>query len=182
MTEIEVPLEKVHEDMHHALHGEANRMMLFGALLSCILAVFAAISALMDGHYANESMLMQIKSSDQWSFYQAKGIKSAITELKISLAQRDPKPDEKIIQSLNEKFEGYKKDQEEIKEKAQEKEQEGQMLLHKHEKLATAVTFFQVAIAMTAIAVLAKRNQFMYVSGVLGLIGLVFLCLGFGNM
>lgn len=51
-------------------------------------------------------------------------------------------------------------------------------LLHKHERLATSVTFFQIAIALTAIAVLARRGQFMSFPGLLGLCGLGYLAFG----
>jgi heme/copper-type cytochrome/quinol oxidase subunit 4 len=180
MTEIEVPIEKIQEDIHHAVEhgGSDNRMMMAGALLSAILAVFAAISALMAGHYANEAMLLQIKSSDEWNFYQAKGIKYSITDLKLTLAKKEQKPDEEQIKAYSEKLESYKQDQEQIKTQAEHKQEESAALLHKHERLATSVTFFQIAIALTAIAVLVRRGQFMYFSGLLGLCGLGYLAFG----
>src|SRR6478672_9322706 len=85
VTEIEVPIEKIQEDINHAAHhadSASAKMMNRAALLSAFLAVFAAISALFAGHYANEAMIEQIQSSDQWSYYQAKGIKLSLAELK----------------------------------------------------------------------------------------------------
>ena len=168
MEEIEVPLESVQEDIHHhALHGDGEHhgpsFVSKGALLSAIFAVLAAISSLYAGHYSNEAMILQIQSSDHWSFFQAKGIKAAVADLKAELTH-----DEKA----KEKFADYKKEQEEIKKEATEKENESKHLLHKHEGLATTVTFFQVAIAMIAIAVLTKKKHFLNVSIGLGLIGI----------
>ena len=80
--EIEVPLEQVQEDIHHHAMHERNSTVSRGAILSAFLAVLAAISALFAGHYANEALIEQIQSSNQWSFYQAKGIKASIAELK----------------------------------------------------------------------------------------------------
>jgi hypothetical protein len=174
MTEIEVPIEKVQEDLHHHLeHGDHSSSTMKAALLSAILAVFAAISALMAGHYANEAMILQIQSSDQWNYYQAKGIKSSISEIKI-LSLKNPVE----IKKIEEKIDKYKEDQEKIKELADEKQKESKIFLNKHERLATAVTFFQVAIALTAIAVLARRNKFIYVSLLLSIGGLVQFLLG----
>ena len=50
------------------------------ALTAALLSVLAAITALFASHYANEAMIEQIQASDQWSFYQAKGIKSVVLE------------------------------------------------------------------------------------------------------
>lgn len=163
MTEIEVPLEKVQEDIHHAVtHGQAQSFMNRAAILSAFLAVLAAISALFAGHYANEAMIEQIQSSDHWAFYQAKGIKMAITELR-----NESSPSEKLA----EKIESYKKDQEDIKEKAEEKEKRSHFHIMKHESLAASVTLFQVAIALTAISVLTKKRRFLFSSLILGLMG-----------
>ena len=53
----------------------------FRIIALAVLAVLAAISALIAEHHANEAMLDQIRSSDKWSFYQAKSIKSYLYEM-----------------------------------------------------------------------------------------------------
>jgi hypothetical protein len=173
MDEIEVPLEKVQEDLHHSAHhasDESKSFMNRAALISAFLAVTAAISALFAGHYANEAMIEQIQSSDHWAYFQAKGIKLAISELR---QESNPSP------ALSEKIEGYKREQTEIKEKAEEKERESKAHLRRHESLAASVTFFQVAIALTAIAALTKRKYFLFGASTLGLVGLGWMIKGF---
>ncbi len=171
MEDIEVPLEKVHEDIHHAtVHGSAPGFMNSAALTSALLAVIAAVSALFAGHYANEAMIEQIQSSDQWSYYQAKGIKLSLAEFR---NETTPSP------ALAQKIEKYKEDQKEIQTKAEEKQAESREHLHKHERLAASVTFFQVAIGLTAIAVLTRRKKFLWVAGVLGIGGAVWMAIGF---
>ena len=170
MDEIEVPLEKVHEDIHHAVHHVGHSaMMNRAALLSAFLAVAAAIAALTAGHSANEAMIRQIQSSDQWGYYQAKGIKLGLTEMR----------NESVPSAaLTEKIEHYKSDQQEIKKKAEELTAESEALLHRHETLAAAVTLFQIAIAMTAIAVLTRKRTFLGGASLLGLAGLTWLLKG----
>jgi len=73
--EIEVPTEHLHEHMEHSAEENKERWILGVALSSAFLAAFAAMAALMAGFHANEAMLDQIKASDQWAFYQAKGNK-----------------------------------------------------------------------------------------------------------
>ena len=171
MSEIEVPLEKVHEDIHHAAtHGSAPGFMNSAAITSALLAVVAAVSALFAGHYSNEAMIEQIQSSDQWAYYQAKGIKLALAEFR---NETSPSP------ALEQKIEKYKEDQKEIQAKAEEKQTESREHLHKHERLAASVTFFQVAIGLTAIAVLSRKKKFLFVAAVLGLGGAVWMGIGF---
>src|SRR5437773_11960581 len=87
MEEAEVPLEHLHEEIHfHAEHG-GEKWISWVALSTAILAVLAAIAGLLSGSHANEAMMKQSESSDQWAFYQAKGIKAAGLEAKISLTR-----------------------------------------------------------------------------------------------
>lgn len=171
MTEIEVPLEKVQEDIHHQAHHSKDRFMLQSALLSALLAVLAAIAALMGGHFANDAMVSQIQSSDRWAYYQAKGIKASVAEIKQMITKDGGA-------HFGEQIEKYKKEQEEIKIEADHKESESRHALHLHELFAKAVTFFQVAIALTAIAVLVRKPHFILGSLGLGGLGLVFFVMG----
>jgi hypothetical protein len=170
--EIEVPIEKLHESIHEEAEKTGEKWVFLVALSTAIIAVFAALCSLMAGHHANEALIDQIQSSDQWAYYQAKGIKSAILESKIETLQALGKqPSAKD----EEKVKGYKKEQKEIEEKAKEKERYSSIHLTAHNILAKAVTVFQIAIAVSAISVLTRRKWLWYGSGVLGLIGLIFL-------
>ncbi len=181
MEEIEVPIEKIQEDMHEKAHEEkehhhpGSSFSSKVALTSAFLAVFAAIAALLAGHHSNEAMIEQIKASDHWSYYQAKGIKSAILSSRADLLSEMGRP---VDPKMAEKLENYKKDQEEISEKAKEKEAESAQHLSIHQVLARAVTFFQIAITISAIAVLTHRKKFWYVSLGFGGVGLFSLIQG----
>src|SRR5260370_628741 len=78
----EVPLEQVHEDIHHhtAAHhradhpGEASWTR-YIALSTAIIAALAAVASLCAGHTETEAMYAKMTANDQWSYYQAKSIK-----------------------------------------------------------------------------------------------------------
>jgi hypothetical protein len=76
MERPEVPLEQSQEEIAHHAHHATEKWILGVALTAAFLAVLAAITALLAEHHANEAMLDQIRSSDKWSFYQAKSIKA----------------------------------------------------------------------------------------------------------
>lgn len=173
--EIEVPTEHLHEHMEHAAEHSGAKWIVFVALSSALLAVLAAGSALTAGHHANEAMIEQIQSSDQWAFFQAKGIKSAVLESKMQLLEALGK---EVSKKDSEKLATYKDEQKEIQDKAKEKTASSEEHLKRHNTLAKSVTIFQIAIALGAISALTKRKFLWIASLALGALGTVFFTLG----
>jgi len=171
MEEAEVPLEHLHEEIHHHAEHGGPPWISWVALSTAILAVLAAITGLLSGKHANEAMMAQIQASDQWAYYQAKSIKASVLDAKMTLtATATEKDKEKAAQYLEE--------QAEIKREAEEKEADAKSNFHKHEIFARGVTMFQIAIAIAAISALTRRRTFWFVSLIFGLVGVIFLCLG----
>src|SRR4030088_302751 len=111
MEEAEVPLEHLHEEIHHRAEHGGPPWISWVALSTAILAVLAAIAGLLSGKHANEAMMSQIQASDQWGYYQAKSIKASVLDAKISLAtSADAKDREKAAR--------YEEEQSEIKSEA----------------------------------------------------------------
>jgi hypothetical protein len=176
MEEIEVPTEHLHEELHEHAEHIRERWIMMVALTAALLAVLAAVSALMAGHHANEATIEQIKASDQWAYYQAKGIKSSVLESKAEiLLKMGMKAEEKDEEKIKE----YKKEQSEIEKEARELQQSSKRHLDLHHGIAQSVTIFQIAIAVCAIAVLTKKKMLWYSSMVLGIIGIVLLLMAF---
>ncbi len=174
MEDPEVPLEQVHEEMqHHALHGE--KWTLGVALTAAILAGLAAVTALLSGHHANEAMIDQLRASDQWNYYQAKGLKAAVLTAKLDLLLALDKP---VDAQEREKAAEYKQEQEKIFGEAREREATSQTHLRSHVIFARGVTLFQVAIAVSAVSVLTRRKPFWYLGIAFGVVGIAFLVQG----
>jgi lipopolysaccharide export LptBFGC system permease protein LptF len=171
MDEIEVPTEHLHETIHeHVHHNENNKeskWSLWVAISTALMAVLAAISSLFAGHHSNEAVINQIKSSDQWSLYQAKGIKAEIKAIKI-----DNSPIDTV------EYKRYKEEQVSIKEKASSLQEASEAHLETEKKFAKGVTFFQIAIAISAISILTKRKFLWIGSLFIGIAGAVFLIIG----
>src|SRR5205823_6557630 len=122
--------------------------------------------------HVNEAMISQIRAADQWSLYQAKGIKAGVLGAKIDLMKAGNLP---VSEKDAEKIAEYGTDQPEIKEKAEELEKESEAHLQKHVQLARSVTMFQISIAVSAISALTKRHAFWIFGLVFGAIGIVLL-------
>lgn len=176
MEEIEIPTEHLHEEIQEKAEERKERWILYVALSTAFMAVLAAVAGLLAGHHANEALIERVKASDQWSYYQAKNLKAEIA------ANTD-----KILHTLSAKpvtednsklVARYEKEKETIKKTAEEAEKNSEDHLNKHVPLASAVTAFQIAIAISAIAILTKRKKLWYGGILLTLVGVVFLLLG----
>lgn len=180
--EIEVPTEHLHEKMHEEVHGHGEGHGHGGAgwiarvaVSSALLAVAAAISALLAGHHANEAILEQMKATDQWQYYQAKSIKLAVLQGGNELLEADGKP---VSDKRKGKVNEYQTEMKEIEEKGHELEESSEHHMGRHVWIARSVTAFQIAIALGAIAVLAKRPKLWWLSLGLGALGGVLLVFG----
>jgi cytochrome b len=171
MEETEVPMEHLHETIEEkvedAIKENEKGWSMYVAISTALIAVFAAISALLAGHHSDEAVIEQIKASDQWAYYQAKGIKAEIMAFAISEGKGDQS-----------KIDKYKSEQADISENATEHENESALHAEKHKELSKAVTFFQIAIAISAIAILTRRKQLWYISLLLALGGIGFFIMG----
>jgi len=176
----EVETDKLHETIEEEVEREGGSFLKRIALTTAIFAALAAVAALRAGATVNEAVLLkteatrlQVEASDQWTYYQAKGIKAATAEAArtswLAIAKDPPA-------EYAEKVERYGKEQAEIQNKARELEKqrdekstEADHLLHHHHRYANAVALFQVSIALGAVAALTKNRAVWFGSMLLGL-------------
>jgi hypothetical protein len=180
--QIEVDTERLHESIREELEKDGGSFLRKIALSTALLAVLAAVAALRAGATVNHALLLradatqlQSKASDQWAYYQAKGVKAAVQESTRATwlaAGKEPPP------AIDEKVARYEKEQEAIREKAVELEKErdakvaeSNHLLHGHHGFANAVALFQVAIALGAVAALTRSRVVWAGSIVVGMGG-----------
>jgi hypothetical protein len=179
MDEIENYSENIHEQSnehaHHALSEGKDKWVLYVALTTAVIAVLAAITGLLAGDHADEAMLSQIHSSDQWAFYQAKSIKSEI----IASADKTLLAMGKVPAAQDSaKIKANKSEQSKIMQEAKAAQKESDEHVAKHRILARGVTLFQVAIAIGAISIITKRKSLWLASVGFAVIGVFFLLQG----
>ena len=179
----EIETEKLHEAIHEEIEREGGSFLRQIALSTAVIAAFAAVAALKAGSTVNEALILktesaklQAQASDQWSYYQAKGLKGAVQEATAATWEAAGRP---IPERIPGQIARYAKEQEEIKKAAEEKEKErdekaieADHLLHRHHRFANTVALFQVSIALGALAALTRYRSLWWGSLVLGLIGL----------
>jgi hypothetical protein len=182
--ELEVDTEKLHEAIHDELEREGGNFLKRIALTTAVLAALAAIASLEAGSTVNEALLLkteatrdQAEASDQWAYFQAKGLKAEVQEAARAawLAQNKAAPSQ-----LEQTAQRYAREQEEIEKQAREKERardeksaEADRLLARHRGFAYAVTLFQIAITLGAVAALTRAQSVWMGSVVFGAVALV---------
>jgi len=126
-------------------------------------------------HHAEEAMLAQIKATNTWAYYQAKGTQLEVLEAKIAvIAALGKTPDSRD----EEKRGHHQAKQAQLKGEAEELQEESQHHLRSHGPLSRGVTMFQVAIAVAAISALTRRKGYWWLAIGFGLVGLGFLTWG----
>jgi hypothetical protein len=186
----EIETEKLHEAIHEEMEREGGGFLKRIALTTAVLAAFAAVAALKAGATVNEALLLktdatrlQAQASDQWAYYQAKGLKAAVQEGTAAAWEASGKP---VPERLRELARRYAEEQVDIKRAAAEKEKErdeksaeADHLLHRHHQFANAVALFQVSIALGAVAALTRNRAVWWGSMLVGLAGIPLFALAF---
>ncbi len=167
-----------------ALEGFSESWSKYLALTTVSIAVLAAIASLLAGRYAteailekNNAVLFQTKVSDQWSYYQAKGVKKNIAEAVQTITGNISVKDQ-VIKYTTEQADVTMVANEYEKQRDEANIQSAKFIA-KHQKFSFAVTLFQVAISLSAMAALLRRKYFWYGSIFLTLVGLWFFVFGF---
>jgi hypothetical protein len=173
-----------HATEHAGAHGGgvdtlAGRV----AVLSAVLATLGALMTFAGGDtqanaqlFKNSASIAKTRANDQWNYYEAKGVKRNLAEVAGILSS---KPDKAA--DFKETAIRYRKEQDDIKAKAEAFEEEVKELnhrsdeeMHRHHRWAVGATAMQIAIALSAIALLSRKVWLLYAVGVVGVIGSVF--------
>ena len=183
--EIEIDTDKLRETIDEEVErAGGGRLLRWISLTTGILAALAAIASLRAGATVNEALVLkteatrlQAQASDQWAYYQAKGIKGAVALSEMNswnaLGKQAPS-------ALSSEAARYSAEQDTIRKAAARLEHErdrrsaeADVLLEQHHMYAASVALFQIAIALGAIAALTRVSLVWIGSLVAGAIGLI---------
>lgn len=180
--EIEIDTDKLQEAIHEEIEKEEGSLLRTIALTTALFAAVAAVASLLAGSTVNEALALkteatqlQAQASDQWAYYQAKGIKAVVLEAQRGVLTSADKPvspeTEKNIQRYKDEQQEAKKKAEEFEHERDEKGKEADHLIHQHHYFAYSVAMLQVAIALGAVAALTRKRVVWIGSILLGVGG-----------
>jgi hypothetical protein len=157
------------------------------ALTTVILAVCATLATFKGGGYSTKTVLSQAQASDQWAYYQAKGIKGNLYEVEAMRLKREielaPKASlpllEKSLADVEKKVAKYDGEKADISKKATAYE-DAKAEAQKHgAPFGYAVIFLQIGILLSSIAALLKQKPVYWAGLVVGAVGLILFVDGF---
>jgi len=149
------------------------------------LAVLAAIATQRGAGYSsatmkqlNEATFNQAEASDQWAYYQAKGIKQSIYELERDRATSGSVALEpKVLAAITAKIDRYDAEKKEITKTAKDFEAKRDAARElsvysadRGREMGLSTTFFQIAIALGGVCLVVKKRWLWYVSMGVGLL------------
>ncbi|MDQ1238113.1 MAG: hypothetical protein QG577_297 [Thermodesulfobacteriota bacterium] len=155
------------------------------ALITVIIALGATLSTLRVGSFSSGSILKQTQASNQWSYFQAKSIKSSLyeiqkEELEFELntigqtASRDVTEKlEKKIASYSQRIKRYDDEKAAIMSDAKKLEAERDLGTRHSQAFGLAVILLQLAILLSSIAALMKNKSVWVLGLLLGGLGIV---------
>jgi hypothetical protein len=180
---IEIETDKLREQIEEAreeLKQERTAGWLrYVGLSAALFAVVAAIAALRSGALINEATIDQIKASDAWGEYQASRSKDHIYTIALDeLTDRGSKNTARM-RSYRGQIGKEAGKEVALSKKARGLEEESAAEVRRHHAFEYAVALLQVAIALGAVAALARFKPAWYVSLAAGLTGFIIFAWGF---
>lgn len=161
------------------------------ALTTVIFAVCATLSTFKGGGYSTKSVITQAQASDEWAYYQSKGIKSYIYQLQaekldLDLIGTKIQKNSKLTAMYTDKIADYKKKIEKYEKEKSEAQVKAKSLeavrdeAQIHSKaFGIAVIYLQIAILLSSIAGLLKKKVVWFGGVAAGLVGLIYFTDGF---
>jgi hypothetical protein len=161
------------------------------ALTTVILAVCATLSTFKGAGYSTRAVLSQSQATNQWAYYQAKGIKGYLYEIQKEALELEFKKDkirgaktlkeeyEKKIDLYAQKIKKYDGEKAEISKEAKRLETLRDDAQKHSGVFGLAVIFLQIAILLSSIAALMKKKVVWVIGMGAGAIGVIYFVNGF---
>jgi Domain of unknown function (DUF4337) len=196
--DLQEALDELHEERaEHEADEKKSSWTKYIGLSTAVLAVFAAMGALQSGSLINEALINQVRSSDAWNEYQASREKTHLytvaansildtaalapgSSVKPSGAKGKWAPEDprKRARDYEDQVSKEDKKAKDLMKNAGDLQKESGRQVHRHHFFAYSVALIQVAIALGAIAALARVKYVWYMSMACGLIGIVLFFMG----
>lgn len=160
--------EELHEHAEHAKEPFDKKVAVTMAIIAALLAIVSVVGHIL----STEELLAQQKASDQWAYSQAKDIRRYDSEIARDMmkALKSPEADS-VADHYNTNADKYKKDHEDIQDKAAEFEKERDHKGDQALRLEISEVFLEVGIVFASLAILSKRPLVWYLSILVAVIG-----------
>jgi len=178
-----MPEGDIHEMQEQAEHARHEPSLKPVSLTMAVLAVLVATVTLLGHRTHIEQVIAQSKASDQWSYYQAKGVRrhnyEAFSELLAALTSKDQAKEEQAREKFLKQAERYRDEQKEIEAEARTLEAEVLIAGRKANRFNLGEVFLEIALVVTSITLLTSNRAYWFAGMLFAAIGVVTAATGF---
>jgi hypothetical protein len=177
--------DTINEALEHASESRLNSII---ALLVAITATFMALCNVKDGNIVQGMQQAQANAVDQWSYYQAKGMKQNLAEATLDELQLQramltdakfaPMLDEKIV-AYQKQVKKYEKEKTDIRKQAEGDQKQYDALNFHDDQFDMSEACLSVAIALFGVTALTKKRWLLVVASAFMFFGVLFGLAGF---
>ena len=177
--------DTINEAVEHASESRLNSII---AALVAIAATFMALCNVKDGNIVQGMAQAQANAVDQWSYYQAKGMKQNLAEATLDQLQlqRTMLTDPKFAPLLDAKIavyqkqvKKYEKEKTDIRANAERQQKEYDRLNFHDDQFDMSDACLSVAIALFGVTALTKKRWLLLVASLFMFFGVLFGLAGF---
>lgn len=154
------------------------------AMTTVILAVCASIASLKAGSYSTKATLTTTDENNRWAHFQSKSIKQHTCEVQLGLLKvlrleaRTPEAKTQLDTSVarcQSEIARYDQEKAEIKAEAEKRTKDEEVYKRRNANMSLAVMLLQVAIMLSSVAALVKRQALWFIGLAVGAVGLVYM-------
>ncbi len=161
------------------------------ALTTVILAVCATLSTARGGSYSTRSVLTQAQATNQWSYYQAKSLKSYLYEIQkeeieteiAANADHWPEPTLRLYRSRADEYGAtiarYAAEKDTIQAEARRLETVRDDAQRHARIFSEAIIYLQIGILLSSVSALMKKKPLWILGSLSGVVGLYHFAMGF---
>jgi hypothetical protein len=177
--------DTINEAVEHASESRLNAII---AALVALAATFMALCNVKDGNIVQGMAQAQANAVDQWSYYQAKGMKQNLAEATLDQLQlqRTMLTDPKFAPMLDAKIavyekqvKKYEKEKIDIKANAEGQQKEYDRLNLHDDQFDMSDACLSVAIALFGVTALTKKRWLLFLAALFMFFGVLFGLAGF---
>ena len=174
---------EVHGHHTHAVEHAAHvdTLSRWVAMFTAVLAAMGALISYQNGssesrglEYKNEAILKKSEASDQWAYYQAKGIKEVVVEQSAASGDAERQARAALAARYASEKADIEKDARKLDEESKRADDASALAFAPHLRLAQALALVQAAIAVAALTVLTRQRWMLVFSGACALTGIGF--------
>src|SRR3954454_10439329 len=180
-------MSDIGDTINEAVERESRLNSIIAALVA-IAATFMALCNVKDGNIVQGMAQAQANAVDQWSYYQAKGMKQNLAEATLDelQLQRAMLTDPKFASMLDEKIavyqkqvKKYEKEKIDIKANAEGQQKTYDTLNLHDDQFDMSDAFLSVAIALFGVTALTKKRWLLIIAALFTFFGVLFGLAGF---